>query len=1372
MKIKVLILTSLIVFGVYELAPMIKPSKQTTESATLVAKPEWQELEPDEVINPLVPVVSPDTKGIVVDGITLQPQVRYNNLNPELAGQLSSEFTPTPKKRTGGYRYQKANPDEITQNHAKLDEGLPVTRSLVSSIDAGGQATNGVNTGFLFIPADPHGAAGPNHVVNVFNTSIEFYQTDGTANGSQSLQSFFAPLSPVNFTFDPKVLYDQYEQRFVVVTLERQDTAAGDPTNSSRVLVAVSDDANPNGTWFMHAINTNVNIGGTPSWFDYPGLAIDEEVIYLTGNQFTYGVSNSFQGVRLWAIQKTGFYSGGAATVVGSLDPFAGVSPNLPNTTQPAHTYGNAPAGLGTYLVSYSRINNGTSEFWQLIRLDNPLGVPSFTHQFINVGDIEPNAINGPPFPLAPQSGTALTLATNDPRALDAVWRDGQIFATATIESQSELGETSASWWVFDGVGGAAAFNDTGIIDGEDIAAGTFTFFPSIAVNADGGVGVGFSASAPSIFPSSYFAVRSPGDAAGTMRPSQLIRSGTDFYHRTFGGPSNRWGDYTSVAVDPNDECFWVYNKHAVNRSSGAASENGMYGTAFGEFCNQDPTAGNDSINVDEGATSTALVGGFTTVLNNDSDPDAADSIGAILVSGPADASSFNLNVNGTFSYTHNGDEAPTDSFTYNACDDGTPVKCDLATVNISVNPIDDDPTAVDDTATVDENTSNNTINVLTNDTDVDGGPLQVTGVTQPTNGTTSFTASNVSYTPDTDYCNDGVTTDDFDYTINGGSSATVEVTVTCQANQDPVANNDAVNTDEDVLVSVNVLANDNDPDAGDTLSVTSCSAPSNGTVVQNGNNCDFTPSLNFNGAGGFSYAISDGNGGTDTATVTVTVDPVNDDPVAVNDNANTNEDTLVSVAVLTGDSDVDTGDTLSVTSCSAPSNGTVVLNGNNCDFTPSLNFNGSGGFSYAISDGNGGTDTATVTVTVDAVNDDPVAVNDNATTDEDTLVSVAVLSGDSDVDTGDTLSVTSCSAPSNGTVVQNGNNCDFTPGLNFNGSGGFTYAISDGNGGSDSATVSVTVNAVNDDPVAVNDNANTNEDTLVSVAVLAGDSDPDSGDTLSVTSCSGSSNGTVVLNGNNCDYTPSLNFNGTGGFSYAISDGNGGTDSATVTVSVAAVNDDPLAVNDNANANEDGAVSVAVLTGDSDPDSGDTLSVTACSGASDGSVVLNGNNCDFTPSSDFNGQATFDYSISDGNGGSDTASVTVDVAAVNDEPSMSVNDQVYVSLADIGSPPAQNLACQFDFGPADEDASQAVADMIVSITNDPDGILSSIDVDNSGALNYTFTGSAGVAEVTVSLQDDGGTSNGGDDTSVAYTFLVNVQDYVFRSDFEAQVCP
>ena len=162
--------------------------------------------------------------------------------------------------------------------------------------------TNATNTGgSVFIPPDPIAAAGPNHVVSVVNVSIEWHTKAGVEQNSQSLASFFTSLSPVNFTFDPKVIYDQYEDRFVVVTLERQNTLNGDPVNSSRILVAVSDDGDPNGVWYFHAINSLTNINGTDTWADYPGFALDEEAIYITNNMFAF-TGGTLLGVRLWLL--------------------------------------------------------------------------------------------------------------------------------------------------------------------------------------------------------------------------------------------------------------------------------------------------------------------------------------------------------------------------------------------------------------------------------------------------------------------------------------------------------------------------------------------------------------------------------------------------------------------------------------------------------------------------------------------------------------------------------------------------------------------------------------------------------------------------------------------------------------------------------------------------------------------------------------------------------------------------------------------------------------------------------------------------------------------------------------------------------------
>ena len=184
-----------------------------------------------------------------------------------------------------------------------------------------------------------------------------------------------------------------------------------------------------------------------------------------------------------------------------------------------------------------------------------------------------------------------------------------------------------------------------------------------------------------------------------------------------------------------------------------------------------------------------------------------------------------------------------------------------------------------------------------------------------------------------------------------------------------------------------------------------------------------------------------------------------NDPPNAVDDSATVDEDNSVGVAVLSNDSDPD-GDTLTLQSYGQPSNGSVSDNGSLITYTPDANFNGTDSFNYTINDGNGNTDTATVFVTINAVNDNPVASDDQATTNEDVPVDVDVVANDTDID-GDSLFISSLSQPTNGSVVDNGDGTvTYTPNSGYFGSDSFNYTVSDG-ALSDTATVNLTINEV-----------------------------------------------------------------------------------------------------------------------------------------------------------------------------------------------------------------------------------------------------------------------------------------------------------------------
>ncbi|MBC6472758.1 MAG: tandem-95 repeat protein, partial [Hormoscilla sp. GM102CHS1] len=398
--------------------------------------------------------------------------------------------------------------------------------------------------------------------------------------------------------------------------------------------------------------------------------------------------------------------------------------------------------------------------------------------------------------------------------------------------------------------------------------------------------------------------------------------------------------------------------------------------------------------------------------------------------------------------------------------------------------------------------------------------------------------------------------TDSFEYSISDGNggidSATVTITV---PNVAPEAGNDEATVELGTTGIIQVLANDTD-DNNDVLEITrfSLNSEKGGKNARDRNSLHYTPAAGFRGTDSFEYSISDGNGGTDSATVTITVP--NKAPEAVNDEATVELGNIGIIEVLANDTDINS-DVLSVTSFSTTSSlgGKNARDRNSLHYTPAAGFRGTDSFEYSISDGNGGTDSATVTITVP--NRAPEAVNDEATVELGQITRIEVLANDTDGN-GDQLSITGFpTISSQGNTISETINSDDDSLLffsikpeGFRGIDSFVYSIEDGNGGSSSATVTITI--PNKAPSAVNDSTIVSLGTTGIIEVLANDTD-DNSDVLSVTSFSQNSDrgGTIAREGNSLHYTPAAGFHGTDSFEYSISDGNGGIDSATVTITV-----------------------------------------------------------------------------------------------------------------------------------------------------------------------------------------------------------------------------
>ncbi|SMX28073.1 Bifunctional hemolysin/adenylate cyclase precursor [Pelagimonas phthalicica] len=391
-------------------------------------------------------------------------------------------------------------------------------------------------------------------------------------------------------------------------------------------------------------------------------------------------------------------------------------------------------------------------------------------------------------------------------------------------------------------------------------------------------------------------------------------------------------------------------------------------------------------------------------------------------------------------------------------------------------------------------------------------------------------------------------------------------------------------------------------------------------------------------------------------------------------------------------------------------------------------------------------------TVDVTDENSDPDAVDDSDSTIMDTAVTIDALANDTDPES-DPLSVTGNTDPANGTVVDNGDGTfTYTPDAGFTGTDTFEYTITDGNGGTDTATVTIDVTETggNTDPLAADDADTTTVDTPVTIDVLGNDVDPES-DPLTVTGTTDPANGSVVVNADGTvDYTPDSGFVGTDTFDYTISDGNGGTDTATVTVTVAddGGNLPPVADDDSATTTEDTGVRIYVRGNDTDPDGDDTaLTITSVDDPTNGTATIDpvDGTIIYTPDPGFTGTETFDYTVTDPDGATDTATVTVTVTPDGDEndPPVAVDD---TAVTEEGTPVTIDDPAAND---SDPDGDPLTVTGVGTPTNgtatlNPDGTVTYTPVDGftgDDTIPYTVddgNGGTDTGEIVVTVTPEG----------------------------------
>ena len=464
-------------------------------------------------------------------------------------------------------RVSAANPgpDETVRRHRLLsiskmgglpeEEFVPEGPSLL-----GGDFKPGMRDHFLgvidnhtAIPADTHGAVGPEHLMVALNTEIAVQTREGELLSKVGLSDFWGGFDH-GFVFDPKVVYDHLAKRWVLFTI------ADVNTTKSAVLIGLSKTSNPNGEWDMASIRVHpTSVKTNYLYADYPSVGYNGKWLAASVNMYkgTNEVAGTkeFVGSRIYAFHKPDYIRNDRAFYTQFDDP--GYFTVVPATTHDA---------ADTNLLF---VTENSTRALRISALSGKVGQEHYTPKFATtpLKDIVPWEFSIGKTNISPQKGTAKNIFGNDSRMHALIKRNGKLWAAHHVflpEGVTNVNRTAVQWWNLET--NATIIQRGYIQDTNGVKQYTF---PSIAVNKNNDVLIGYSGFTKDTYASAYYSYRKAADPLGEMSKPALFKSGVAPYVKLRADGRNSWGDYSATQVDPNNDTdMWTIQMYAETRNT------------------------------------------------------------------------------------------------------------------------------------------------------------------------------------------------------------------------------------------------------------------------------------------------------------------------------------------------------------------------------------------------------------------------------------------------------------------------------------------------------------------------------------------------------------------------------------------------------------------------------------------------------------------------------------------------------------------------------------------------------------------------------------------------------------------------------------